>query len=345
MFSKRTGQVDAKLAELISRWTTEHDGADPDARTIARLERAAVVSSRAAKTPAGDANTLNAGWTPEAVDAGFDPTLLAAERLAGVSAAPAVADEVLVAEALARVAAESASWLPADIARHLATIIHPTTGPTGVGLVVEVDRLAALAETRCVLLGPARSGPSRRDGRPITEAVTDRRLTTIQVLDQEIDLQRWATTNVGAVEPSDGRQGAAAAAIAGYDRLVLVVGPAGTGKTHTTAQAVATPQTQRRPVVGLAPSGKAADVLAQEAGCATETVAGFLTSNPAGSPTSGKPPPASNSVPATRPRSLLTSGITGSARRTPPLSPPRSPEPTDTTPTRDGRWRSQPPTP
>jgi ATP-dependent exoDNAse (exonuclease V) alpha subunit len=79
------------------------------------------------------------------------------------------------------------------------------------------------------------------------------------------------------VGPLDDPQAAASEAIAGRDDLVLVVGPAGTGKTHATAQAVSTLRAAGWSVVGLAPSGKAADVLAREAGCVTDTVAGFLT--------------------------------------------------------------------
>lgn len=60
--------------------------------------------------------------------------------------------------------------------------------------------------------------------------------------------------------------------------MVLVVGPAGTGKTTATAHAVADLQARRRQVIGLAPSGKAADVLAAEAGCPSATVASFLLS-------------------------------------------------------------------
>lgn len=55
--------------------------------------------------------------------------------------------------------------------------------------------------------------------------------------------------------------------MAGIDSLVVVVGPAGTGKTTTTARAVRSLQAQGRAVVGIAPSGKAADVVAAEAGC------------------------------------------------------------------------------
>lgn len=141
-----------------------------------------------------------------------------------------------------------------------------------------VDRLAAAAEAQCVPLGPPTEGESRRrDGRPVTEAVTDRRLTTQVVLDQETDLQRWAFANSTPLGPATDPQRGAADAMASHQPLVLVVGPAGTGKTTTTARAVRILQHQRRPVVALAPSGKAADVLGLEAGCPTETLASFLT--------------------------------------------------------------------
>ena len=53
LFSERSGQVDAKLAELIDRWSAEHDGADPDPKTIAMLERRAVTASRPGEGPRG----------------------------------------------------------------------------------------------------------------------------------------------------------------------------------------------------------------------------------------------------------------------------------------------------
>ncbi len=48
VFSHRSVQVDAKLADLIGRWTAENEGADPAPRTIAHLERTAVRTSRPA---------------------------------------------------------------------------------------------------------------------------------------------------------------------------------------------------------------------------------------------------------------------------------------------------------
>ena len=43
LFSKRAEQVDAKFAELVARWVDENDGAESDARTLARLERKAAL--------------------------------------------------------------------------------------------------------------------------------------------------------------------------------------------------------------------------------------------------------------------------------------------------------------
>ncbi|MBL8777543.1 MAG: relaxase domain-containing protein [Acidimicrobiales bacterium] len=277
-FSKRTGQVEARLAQLVRRWSDDHDGLPPSPRTIARLERDAAEQSRPDKTHPADARELHAEWAAEARAAGFDPSALVPERIAGRRPPMgSITDEELVDEALLRIAEESSSWLRADLARHLATVVD--AGPTAEEVVVDIDRLASLAEARCVALGPEpdTAAPRRTDGRPVTEHITDRRLTTPSVLHEEKDLQSWATASIGQTATSGDRQIPAAAAMAGDDCLVLVVGPAGAGKTTATAQAVASMSARGRPVVGLAPSGKAADVLAREADCVTNTVAGFLT--------------------------------------------------------------------
>ncbi len=278
-FSSRTPQIEAKLAELVRAWSDDHDGTEPDPRTIARLERGAVLDSRPDKVHGIDAAELHLHWAAEARAEGFNPAHLVGDQIRShESPSRRMNDNELVATALRQVTEESAAWLRADVARHLTTLLAPDHAGSGAELVAEVDRLAVLADQRCVSLGPERGGTVRSsDGRPVTEAVTDRKLTTAAALTQEQALQTWATHSVREVRPSGDPQLDAARAIAGRDRLVLVVGPAGTGKTHTTARAVSVLNTQGRPVVGLAPSGKAADVLATAAGCETDTVAGFLT--------------------------------------------------------------------
>lgn len=278
LFSARSAQVESKLSDLLRAWTDEHDGADPDFRTIAQLERRAVLASRQAKAHGVDGTSLHLTWRKQAANIGFDPDDLTPEGVRSPVDVPILSDDELIAEALRRVSQEASTWLRADLARHLSTLIAPGD-LSAADAVMWIDRLAASADAQCVPLGPPTEpgAPRRRDGRPVTEAVTDRRLTTQAVLDQETELQRWAAANSTPVEPSADPQRGASDAMASHEPLVLVVGPAGTGKTTTTARAVRILQHQRRPVVALAPSGKAADVLGLEAGCPAETLASFLT--------------------------------------------------------------------
>src|SRR5690606_16052985 len=45
LFSERSAQVKSKHSELIARWSAENDGEEPDAYTVAKLERRAVKAS------------------------------------------------------------------------------------------------------------------------------------------------------------------------------------------------------------------------------------------------------------------------------------------------------------
>jgi ATP-dependent exoDNAse (exonuclease V) alpha subunit len=67
-----------------------------------------------------------------------------------------------------------------------------------------------------------------------------------------------------------------AEAVSGSRRFVLVVGPAGAGKTTALGRAAEVLREQGRPAIGLAPSGKAADVLATETGWPATTLAKLL---------------------------------------------------------------------
>lgn len=279
VLSQRSVQVKAKLDKLIGRWSDEHDGADPDRRTIAKLERRAAVSSRPAKVHGVDGTALHDTWADQARAVGFDPDALTAENLKQRSHGRGWSDDEVIAEALSRVSERSSTWLRADLARHIAPLLS-SDQRTAVEAVARIDVLAAQAETRCVGLVPERPNAmaKRRDGRPVAEHVIDRHFTTTSILDQEIALVRWARGHAYPLPMSiTDPQTAAAEAIAGAASLVVVVGPAGTGKTTTVARAVRSLRAQGRPVVGLAPSGKAADVLAVESGCRTDTLAGFLT--------------------------------------------------------------------
>jgi conjugative relaxase-like TrwC/TraI family protein len=280
-FSQRSTQVDDKLRELVARWAAEHDGVDPDARTIARLERKAVVSSRPDKQAALDAEALRAEWRGRAAALGFDALSLPSSQR-GLPSFGRVDRNAVIAEAIARVGQQGATWLQADVAREIAILLPADATGSGQRLVELVDELAAEAAGRCLgLHPPARGAVARRfDGRPVSQHVTDRRLTTRAILDQEAALLRWARQTVGVVPAAAGEdvQATAARAVAGTHRLVLVVGPAGAGKTTMLRAGIAGLRARGRTAVGLAPSGKAADVLARETGCPATTLARFLHS-------------------------------------------------------------------
>ena len=114
---------------------------------------------------------------------------------------------------------------------------------------------------------------------------TANRFTSPLVLAQEEHILAWArdaqpdipspSTTVGRGK-LDVVQYEAAAAVAGTDGLVVIVGPAGAGKTTMLRAAVDDLRAHGRPVFGVAPSAKAARVLEVETGMVTDTVAKLL---------------------------------------------------------------------
>ena len=280
-FSKRSEQVETVLAERLAAWVDAHDGAEPDPRTIYRLERMAVLDSRPDKEPIGDAEVLRAEWCHRAAEAGVDTLTLPC----GQSLLPGTAvidSDAIIEKALERVAASSSTWLAADLAREVATMVPAEAASSADGLVELVDELAADAAGRCVELHRPASPdvPTRRDGRPVTEHVVDRHLTTSTVLSQEARLLAWARKAAGTERselPADGdAQAVVAEAVSGEQPLVLVVGPAGAGKTTALGRAAEVLRERGRPAIGLAPSGKAADVLTTETGWPATTLAKLL---------------------------------------------------------------------
>lgn len=278
LFSERSRQVEAKLAELLRRWIDEHDGDEPSPRTIASLERTAVRTSRPAKTHGVDGDALRREWIDTARAAGFDPSRLVPPSPMPLPGIASIDRDAIVRAALDGVEAEKAAWLPADISRHIAPLLPAECATDAPRLTALVDELTDIAVERCLPLGPEPSADShrRRDGRPISEAVTDRRMTTRTVWDQEQALIEWAHASISATPTTTDPQLAAVQAVTGDAALALVVGPAGTGKTTALGRAVRHLDEQGRPVIGLAPSGKAADVLAAETGCPAVTLAKLL---------------------------------------------------------------------
>ena len=111
------------------------------------------------------------------------------------------------------------------------------------------------------------------------------RYTSEAVLAQEESIITWAmAAQADPPSPSntvdrtglDVLQAEAAAAVAGDDRLVLVVGPAGAGKTRMLTAAATDLHQHGREVFGVAPTAKAARTLERDTGIRSDTVAKLL---------------------------------------------------------------------
>ncbi|MBK5221813.1 MAG: AAA family ATPase [Acidimicrobiia bacterium] len=121
-----------------------------------------------------------------------------------------------------------------------------------------LDRSVAQVTKHNAVLDPETPGPVRSsDGRSIWIEPIKAHLTDQRILDQEehiIDFAEQARAGEPTVSHSvdtkglDTLQADAARAVAGDGRLVLIVGPAGTGKTTTLARAVDDLNAAGRPV-------------------------------------------------------------------------------------------------
>ncbi len=284
-FSERSGQVEARYQLKLDRFR-ETLGREPSRRERWRLEREAAADSRPAKRHDHPLTVLQKRWTRELADHGLTPERLVGRAVGrhveprGISSAEG---DGMARAALANLEETQSTWRRNDVVREVARL-----APTDV--TVEADRMIGWVERAAdvevghhVELAPAAS-PSvlrRRDGRPVTESTLDRRLTTSRILAEEEWLVTWATgrwERSGAVARRldtaglDHAQAIAARTIAGTDPLVVVVGPAGAGKSSMVRCAGAGLSGGGRPVFGLAPSATAAAILSAQTDVRTDTV-------------------------------------------------------------------------
>ncbi len=287
-FSARTEDVRRRLEVKLDRFV-DSLGREPTPRERWRLEREAVVESRPGKASAADAAVLHDTWRHELTVTGWAPDELVRSAIHDVEVrlSGMIEVESPVVAALSRLAERQSTWRPAEIVRELAAAVEPSAALPAGPLVAWLDQLAdqTTAERMVDISRPVPAGVRlRRDGRPVTEAATNRALTTAEILAQEGRVLDWAQRRLDAdghrdptaadravVGLSPG-QVDTAAAVAGTAPLVLVVGPAGTGKTTALQPAVAHVHQQRRTVFGVAPSAAAAEVLAEETGLVADTL-------------------------------------------------------------------------
>ncbi|MCB0966641.1 MAG: relaxase domain-containing protein [Ilumatobacter sp.] len=283
-FSKRAAQVDAAMQTMLAEFRAR-EGRDPTSKEHGAIGRRAAEDTRGHKTGTTPTD-LRSLWRAEAAAVGVTPDVLEASIRAAALAAPVEQQRISVGEVVAAVGERRSAWHRLDVIQHLGDTVRPRPGIDGQRWARLLDRAADTVLDQCVDLDPTDTHTRRRsDGRSVWIEPSARHHTSEHILAQEEHILTWAIDH--QLDPprpsatidasgSDVMQTEAAAAVAGSDQLVLVVGPAGAGKTTMLHAAVTDLRGQGRPVFGLAPTAKAARVLETGTGMQCDTVAKLL---------------------------------------------------------------------
>ncbi len=287
-FSQRTDSIRRRVDTKIDRFIDSMHR-EPTPRERWRLEREAVIDSRPPKGGNIHANDLHSEWSERLEALGINIDQLQQDCLHRKTALDLHADMVdaVITDAVAALESTQSTWRPAELMREIGRQLPTNVGHTPTELLDLLETLTDEGISRCCvdISRPIQAGALlRADGRPVSESVADRALTTHAILDQEQDVLGWAQrrSSYPGIDNAEVRteaedhltaaQAEVAAAVAGTGDLVLVVGPAGTGKTTALHPAIRTLGVDQRHAFGVAPSAAAAQVLEVETGLTSDTL-------------------------------------------------------------------------
>ena len=283
VFSKRTADIDAALADKLDDFR-QREGREPSRWERAALTREASADTRSRKSGHGAAD-LTTRWQTEAADAGWTADLLDAS-IDDAAAHAVQSDPLIVADVIEAVSQQRSSWTRADVLQAICDLQRPVSQQSGHGWAATLERATDHVVAQLVDLDPPGDATRRgSDGRSVWIEPTAPRFTSEPVLAQEEAILTWAmaaqadppapstTVNRDGLDPL---QADAAAAVAGHDRLVLVVGPAGAGKTRMLTAAADDLHAHGRVVFAVAPTAKAARTVERDTGIPADTVAKLL---------------------------------------------------------------------
>ena len=169
VFSKRTAQVDAALADTIEQFRTR-EGRDPTRWERAAMTREAAADTRARKTgqPVAD---LRERWRDEARELGWT-----AERLIEGLTVPAHEQQtdptVTVEQVLDQLSTVGSTWTRADVMRAVCDLTPPLPGDSGAQWAAALDRVTGEVLGQCVNLDPDSAATRPGVGRSVGVAGT-----------------------------------------------------------------------------------------------------------------------------------------------------------------------------
>ncbi|MBD3943948.1 AAA family ATPase [Microbacterium sp. NEAU-LLC] len=284
--SRRSAQIEANRARLVAEWSASHEGSAPSVEVLQQIDRLAWAVAR----PNKPADLDEASWEARVRDeiTAIDPSLTTPRAPIRVAAIDpdAVDLDLLAAQAVVDADERSTScggrFSSFDIRAGAIRALSRT------GVVADRDRLdGVIAEvtsraTRSAYRLVADDPPAHVKAFMATETVRAKvglagRLDVLAQPGRSLlpgELHRLALNEDLSI--LDASQGVAACAIAGTDGLVTVTGPAGAGKTTMLRAAFAALTSQRRRMLVLAPTRKAASVASREVGASASSIHALL---------------------------------------------------------------------
>jgi len=289
--SRRSNQIEANRAVHLARWRTEHPGEEPSHDVLQRIDRYVWATGRLDKPHDLD----EAAWVDLVRDelTGLDPDVLNARPAVALRPRhPDAVDRALLArravvDADERSRSSNGRFSVLDV-RAGATRAVAASGVSGardeLQRLIDDVTLRALAHTRDLL--PDAQGKPNHVKALVTHEFADlktrlgERLTCLSIAGWDpTDQQQDHVTTENSLKSGirlDPTQAAAALAVAGGERLITVTGPAGTGKTTLLRAARSMLEANRRRMLIIAPTRKAAAVASREIGATGTSVHALL---------------------------------------------------------------------
>ncbi|XBB66377.1 MobF family relaxase [Nocardioides sp. WV_118_6] len=273
-FSHRASQIARNVDRYEAEWRAEHRGEEPGPKLRRSWDRRAWADARPDKVvPASGADLVNR-WNEELHDLGFrppvEPTRMSSTAIGRLRRDAAV-DLVVT-----RLGARRSSWNAADIRGEVEKLI------AAVGIVADRGARTELAEDLTARAVAACRPLRKRAGVP----GHIRNLTSGRVLDVEAKLIDTMSARaqqpvrrevrVGGTDQLDAAQRDVVAALAGDAGVLVIEGPAGTGKTTTLAAARRALDAQDRRLVVVTPTLKAAQAAQQQVGADASSAAWLI---------------------------------------------------------------------
>jgi conjugative relaxase-like TrwC/TraI family protein len=293
-FASRRVQVESRTAELLNEYRAKH-GRDPDPEVEYRLAQQATLETRPNKKRGTTPISERQEWRGLVAEVTGEAPEHLVSRVTGHTARASRPDDPELVRHAARSALEGvqarrAQWTVMHLRAEAERVVRRLEAPAGRhGALVDQVVTDVLADPHVVALTPSSlvSEPDELrlpNGDPVWRTTTTHRYTTTTILAAEMALVEAArASGAPTVGPTDealvllqlageGHELAddQAAAVSQINRsgtiVDLLVAPAGAGKSHTMTALSAVWAATTGQIIALAPTARAARVLAESAG-------------------------------------------------------------------------------